>query len=96
MKYWQFYRSIYGSTPHIAMKKWYIEHGDGYYTLISFSGHPEIKDVYIDKSKNKPQLVSTGREEWREVSKERVDRALKIALKALDLPKEINFLKHKL
>jgi hypothetical protein len=53
MKYWQFYRSIYGSTPHIAMKKWYIEHGDGYYTLISFSGHPEIKDVLVVIQKSK-------------------------------------------
>ena len=94
--YWKMYKSfsINGGEP-TPMKKWYIEHEDGTYTHISAYGFGDDHEGgCVSRNRTNP-IKDPKTEILKEVTKEEVLRGLKIALKALDLPQEINILKHK-
>ena len=95
MRYWKVYRKFPHMGRYISLMRWYIEHDDGSYTQIKIEGNPNPKSALIEKSKRKPTLSRDNKEILGEVDKDEVDRALKIALRTLDLPKEINILTHK-
>jgi hypothetical protein len=94
MKYWKKYKSFYGHEP-VPIKGWFIEHEDGRYTHINVFGVFNYHGTSIEISKNSP-IKDPKTEILKEVPKKEVLRGLKLALETLDLPQEINILKHKL
>jgi hypothetical protein len=100
MKYWQVYGLNRGGE--IPMMTWAIEYEDGTYLTIAMKNTTEGNRVvprergWISRSKTFP--IDNRRDRSRilkEVPKEIVLEALKRTIETLDLPQEINILKHK-
>jgi len=96
MKYWQVYSIIRGQER--PEETWSIEYEDGtYLTIAKRDYESERGRGWISRSTTFP---IDKRSKWstkvlKEVSKESVMEALKTVLETLDLPQEINILKHK-
>lgn len=92
MKYWRVY-GIFGGKE-IGKLTWAIEYEDGSYLTIAKKNDGDRG--WISKSRTFPiDNLRGNKEVLKEVPKESVLEALKSVLEILDLPQEINILKHK-